>query len=154
MARLETFLPHWSGLPGRPAAERVALARGFVAKAVLNLPTTRALIDRLMVDKVLRRLCGYERLGSITSESTFSRAFAEFAASALPTRVHEALIEKIVGDQLVGHISRDSTAIEAPEKPVKAEKQSATVPAAAAEPAEGAALEQNQDLPAPPVKRK
>lgn len=152
MVRLETFLPHWSGLPGRPPAERVALARAFIAKAVLNLPTTTALIDRLKVDKVLRRLCGYERLGSIPSESTFSRAFAEFAASALPARVHESLIEKTLGDQLVGHISRDSTAIEAPEKPVKAEKQDATV---LAQPAEGAeATAPAQDSPAPPAKRK
>jgi len=152
MARLETFLPHWSGLPGRPAAERVVLAHAFVAKAILNLPTTTPLIDRLKVDKVLRRLCGYDRLRSIPSESTFSRAFAEFAASALPAQVHEALTEKTFGDQLVGHISRDSTAIEAPEKLVKAEKQDATVPAVAAEPADGTAPEQGP--PALPVKRK
>ena len=34
MARIETFLPGWSGLPGRPLSERSALARAFVAKAV------------------------------------------------------------------------------------------------------------------------
>lgn len=117
MVRLEAFFPHWPGLPGRPLSERVALARTFVAKAVLNLPTTRALIERLEADKVLRRLCGYERAGALPSESTFSRAFAEFASSALPTRVHEALINKTHSKQLVGHISRDSTAIEAPERP-------------------------------------
>jgi hypothetical protein len=55
----------------------------------------------------------------VPSESTFSRAFAEFAASALPSRLHDALIEETHADRLVGHISRDSTAIEAREKPVK-----------------------------------
>jgi hypothetical protein len=34
-----------------PPAERAALARAFVAKAVLNLPTTRMPIERVQVDK-------------------------------------------------------------------------------------------------------
>ncbi len=46
---------------GHPAKDRVALARAFVAKATLNLPTTEALIDRLKVDQPLRRLCGFSR---------------------------------------------------------------------------------------------
>jgi hypothetical protein len=70
-------------------------------------------------DKSLRRLCGWERANEIPSEATFSRAFAEFAASALPSRVHEALIAQTQKDRLVGHICRDSTAIEARERPVK-----------------------------------
>ena len=35
----------------------------FVAKAVLGLAMTTMLIERLKVDKTLRRLCGWERLG-------------------------------------------------------------------------------------------
>jgi hypothetical protein len=104
---------------GRPPAERAALARAFVAKAVFNVPATNLLIERLHADKSLRRLCGWERAGAVPSESTFSRAFAEFAVSALPSRVHEALIVQTHKDRLVGHISRDSTAIEAREKPVR-----------------------------------
>lgn len=119
MARIEALAPHWHGLPGRPPAERAALARAFVAKAVFNVPATNMLIERLHTDKSLRRLCGWERAGALPSESTFSRAFAEFAASALPSRVHEALIAQTHKDRLVGHISRDSTAIEAREKPLK-----------------------------------
>ncbi len=119
VARVEQFLRHWHGLPGRPPADRATLARGFVAKAVFNMPTTSMLIERLGADKTLRRLCGWERLRAVPSESTFSRAFAEFAASQLPGRVHEALIKMTHEDRLVGHISRDSTAIEAREKPVK-----------------------------------
>src|SRR5208283_2446795 len=119
LARIETFLPSWHGLVGRPPAERAALARSFIAKAVFNLPTTCLLIDMLSADKTLRRLCGWQRAGEVPSESTFSRAFAEFADSALPSRLHDALIEETHADRLVGHISRDSTAIEAREKPVK-----------------------------------
>jgi membrane protease YdiL (CAAX protease family) len=51
--------------------------------------------------------------------SIFSRAFVEFARSELPTRMHAALIKRTLHDRIVGHISRDSTAIEAREKPMK-----------------------------------
>jgi hypothetical protein len=117
VARIEAFVGGWSGLPGRPPADRQALARAFVAKAVLGLPQTNQLIDRLIADKTLRRLCGFETREQIPSGSTFSRAFAEFAASALPVRVHEALIKTTHAGRLVGHIARDSTAIEARERP-------------------------------------
>ena len=131
VARIEAFVQMWPGLPGRPPADRHALARAFVAKVVLNLPTTLALIERLAADAVLRRLCGWESRRGLPSESTFSRAFAEFAASSLPTRVHEALIQKTHKDRLVGHISRDATAIEARERPVKAQPAPAAAPASA-----------------------
>jgi hypothetical protein len=120
LARIEAFVQMWPGLPGRPPEDRHALARAFVAKAVLNLATTSGLIERLAVDARLRRLCGWERASAVPSESTFSRAFTEFATSALPSRVHEALIRRTHKDRLVGHISRDATAIDAREKPVKA----------------------------------
>ena len=122
MARVEGFVHSWRGLPGRPPADRRSLCRAFVAKAVLDLATTKMLIERLKVDKTLRHLCGWERRGQLPSEATFSRAFAEFAHSALPSEIHAALIERIHKDRLVGHIARDSTAIEAREKPVRVEE--------------------------------
>ena len=121
MIQIESFTQGWRGLPGRPLAERGPIARAFVAKAVLGLPQTNMLIERLKVDTSLRRLCGWEGFSEVPSEATFSRAFAEFAASALPARVHAALIEKTHAERLVGHISRDATAIAAREKPVRAE---------------------------------
>jgi len=51
----------------------------------------------------------------------FSRAFAEFSESRLPERVHEAFIKKSYKGEIVGHNSRDATAIEAREKPLKKE---------------------------------
>ncbi|MBF0623921.1 MAG: transposase [Magnetococcales bacterium] len=119
MVRLEAFLHHWPGMVGRPLEDRAALARSFVAKAVYQTKTTRMLIDRLGSDKNLRRICGWEGKGQIPSESTFSRAFSEFAESELPSRVHEALIVRTHEERLVGHISRDSTEIDAREKAVK-----------------------------------
>ena len=119
IVRLEAFLRHWLGVVGRPLSDRAALARSFVAKAVYQIKTTKMLIDRLGSDKNLRRICGWESKGQIPSESTFSRAFSEFAESELPSRVHEALIVRTHENRLVGHISRDSTEIDAREKPVK-----------------------------------
>jgi hypothetical protein len=120
---LERFVRGWDGLPGRPPAERPALARAFIAKAVFNFSTTSMLIERLQADRTLRRLCGWERAGAVPSESTFSRAFAEFAKGELASRLHAAVIERTHADRLVGHISRDGTAIEARETPVKAARR-------------------------------
>jgi len=102
---------------GRPAHSRAAIARAFVAKAVFGFPHTRALLDRLQIDSVMRRVCGWERAQEVPDETIFSRAFAEFAQSELPQRVHAALIARTQAERLVGHISRDATAIEAREKP-------------------------------------
>ncbi|MCW5602772.1 transposase [Nitrosomonas sp.] len=109
----------YCGYPGRPTQDRAAIARAFVTKMIYNLPTTRALLERLATDKSLRRLCGWENKHEVPDEWTFSRVFSEFAKSRLPERVYEALIRKNYAEVLVGHLSRDSTAIEAREKPVK-----------------------------------
>jgi hypothetical protein len=124
LVRIEEFVPSDKGQAHRPAKERGCLARGFVAKAVLNLPTTAALLERLKSDATLRRLCGWERRNEIPSESTFSRTFAYFAATEFVSRVHEALVKRQQGSRVVGHISRDATAIEGREKPVKRESVS------------------------------
>lgn len=107
---------------GQPEADRCALACAFLAKAVLDLKTTRALIDRLQADSKLRRLCGFDLRYALPSESTFSRAFEEFASGELMQRVHASMIKDTLGDQLIGHISRDSTAIEARESIAKKDK--------------------------------
>ena len=71
----------WSGVGG-PPHERTYLVHAFVAKAVYGLPTTEALIELLKVYGRLRRLCGWERAEDIPHASTFSRAFAQFAAES------------------------------------------------------------------------
>ena len=96
---------------GRPARDRASLATAFVAKAILNLPTTRDLMARLRVDAALRQCCGWSSVGAVPHESKFSRAFAEFAATELPQQLHQAVIAATQAQRLIGHISRDSTAI-------------------------------------------
>ena len=115
--RVEEFTDSSSDEIGRPPHERAWLANAFVAKAVLGLTTTVALIERLTVDRALRRICGFAMCRKLPSEATFSRAFAEFAKSGLAERAHEALIEEHLGDRIIGHLSRDATAIESRERP-------------------------------------
>lgn len=86
---------------------------------VYNIDTTTFLLDRLKSDKNVRRICGWECVAQIPSEATFSRAFGDFAKTELPQRAHKALIEKILADEVILHNSRDSTAIDAREKPQK-----------------------------------
>ena len=70
-------------------------------------------------------MSGSLSIRAIPSEATFSRAFAGFAEGALPSRLHEALIENTMQEQLVGHVSRDATAIEGREQPTAKPKQPA-----------------------------
>ena len=65
-------------------ADRAAIARAFVAKSVFGLQTTRDLIERHRTDELPRCLCCFRYRKDVPSESTFSRAFGEFAASDLP----------------------------------------------------------------------
>ena len=90
--QVDRIIPSNRGFIGPPPQDRVAFARTYVAKAVLELPTTQALIDRLKADRVLRRICGFERFHQIPAASRFSRVFAEFTTLGYPARVHEALI--------------------------------------------------------------
>ena len=108
---------------GRPTSSRKALGRAFVAKAVNNASMTSDFRNRILADSILRRMCGWEERDQVPSESTFSRAFREFAKSALAERVHKALVNRTLSDHLFGHISQDSTEIEGREKPVKKPKR-------------------------------
>ena len=58
LVRPEAFIGHAHGAVGRPKKDRAALARSFLAKAVFNISETEVLVERLRLDKTLRRLCG------------------------------------------------------------------------------------------------
>ncbi len=136
IVRIEEQIPlPRRGGRGREEINRRPIARAFLAKAVLNLPTTlvfsprkttRQLIEQLHQSSLLRSLCGME---TVPSEPTFSRAFAVFAEGNLEQSVHQSLVTKFVTDQVVMHqvvmhISHDATAVEAREKALKKVKQS------------------------------
>ena len=102
---------------GNPPADRNALARAFVARAVWDLPTTVVPVDRLPHHPTLRRLCGWSRVSEVPGEPAFFRALPWFAETRLPERMHGALVRAAYAGSVVGHISRDSTAVVGREKP-------------------------------------
>lgn len=134
MIPLQRFVPASRGWIGRPSKDRLAIARAFVAKAVYNFETTRDLLDRLATDRQLLSICGWNDPRRLPHEATFSRSFAEFAVMELPQFVHEALIRDLQQDRLVGHIARDSTAIEAREALSETAKQRPPLPKSSARP--------------------
>ena len=128
MIPLARFVPSSRGWIGRPSKDRLAIASAFVAKAVYGFALTRQLLDALASDTQLRRICGWNEPWQVPHESTFSRAFDEFARMELPQFVHETLIRETQKDRLIGHIARDSTAIEARERYPETPAQAAPTP--------------------------
>ena len=134
-ALVEESVPHRGVWPGRPLKDRAGTARAFAARSFFGLATVRALTGRLESDARLRRLCGWTHAREVPSESTFSRAFREFAVMRLAERAHAAMIGRTLGsrsvheghdepgpDRVIGHVSRDSTAISARETPARKER--------------------------------
>ena len=124
---LEGLIGYAGKRAGPPERSRLALAQAFVAKAILGFEQTSQLRSRLAVDTVLVRLLGFESHRRLPSEATFSRAFAEFAQMGLPAKAHEALIRQHLGDTVIGHIARDSTAIHARERAQYSAEQTAAL---------------------------
>ena len=121
LIQIERFVPVTANRQwlGRPIKEREAIARAFIAKAVMNYQHTSSLRNALLSSPNLRVICGFVRRRDVVSESTFSRAFAEYAKVGLGVKVHDILIKEHLGSELVGHISRDATAIVGRERPAK-----------------------------------
>lgn len=121
IVKIERHIQNYSNCKwiGRPLKEREAIARSFVVKAVLKLKHTSSLRNHLLSSHNLRLICGFGRRNDVPSESTFSRAFAEFTEHKLGTIVHDALVNEHLCSELLGHVSRDSTAVVGREKPAK-----------------------------------
>lgn len=122
---------------GRPPHERTWMFHAFLAKSIYQFPTTEALIDALQTRPRLRQLCGWESAGEVPSSPTFSRGFAAFAGEQWAQRIHAEVIRRQVGSKLVGHVSRDATAIEAPERPAPKPAPAPAVPRKRGRPQQG-----------------
>ena len=119
---IEEQLPSSSPLPcgrGRKPIHLISMIRAFLAKTFFRIPTTTDLIHRLKVDGPLRQICGFT---TVPSPATFSRYQAHLASRHIMERVLYPMVRDYLDGRIVGHISRDSTAIEAREKPVNRKK--------------------------------
>jgi hypothetical protein len=103
--------------------------RAFVAKTLLNLPETKHLVMLLKSDETLARCVGFRNRGAVPSESTFSRAFAEFAKLGYADSIHEQFIKRFTGSSFCLCVSRDTTAIEGREKVANEPEAKAQEPA-------------------------
>lgn len=120
---LEEFAERYSGQSmGAPPEPRLRILHALIAKEIYGFPHRKALIEGIKARPTLCRLCGWDSACEVPSESTFCRAFNEFAEDHLLELIHAKLIEQHCKNKLVGHVSRDSTAIKAPDNsPIKKE---------------------------------
>lgn len=119
---IEDFLPNVNeqiANTGRKAYSIIPFVRAFLAKSVFKLTSNKDLILRLKSDSSLKRICGFTR---IPSEATFSRRFDKLSRLHLMERTMNSMVETYYKNRIVGHISRDSTAISAREKPLNKKK--------------------------------
>lgn len=110
---------------GRPSYGREGFIRAFLAMNFFQIPTHTKLIQRLRSDSVLRRICGF---GKVPSAASFSRRLEELSREAVLSRVLKQMVQEVHRERIVGHVVRDSTAIEAREKPVNRKKEVRPLP--------------------------
>jgi hypothetical protein len=120
--RVEDHVREHRRFRGRSKKSRKGIARALVAKAVLGIPTTKHLIERLKVDRTLSKICGFLD-GLVPSESVFSRAFGVLAEKSLLNEVHQFLVQIHFSDVVVLNAAIDATAIHAREEPVAKPKK-------------------------------
>ena len=104
---------------GRRPISRVAIFKMLILKALRNYVDTKQTLMVIRKSPVLRRLCGWESVSDIPSESTVSRAFEKFAQDEIVTKLHSKLVTSALGRNGIFHLSHDSSAIEAREKGVR-----------------------------------
>jgi transposase len=105
---------------GRIPYQYQPFVRSVLAKCFFKIDTTTQYIHRLQTDSNLRLLCGFER---VPGKSTFSRNFAVLSGTAIMSETLDRLVKEAHAGKAVYHVSRDSTAIEAREKPHKKPKK-------------------------------
>ena len=105
---------------GRKPHEDTPIIRAFLAKAFLGIDASSALLQRLRSDSSLRRICGFT---TVPSPATFSRRLSEYADTHIIEQSLYKMVRAYHQGHIVGHVSRDSTAIEAREKPKNKKKE-------------------------------
>lgn len=108
------------GGKGRRPCENTPIIRAFLAKSFFQFETTSELRNQLRNDSSLRKICGFS---SIPSEATFSRRLKVFSKHHLLEQTLYKMVKEYHSGMIVGHISRDSTAIAARENPVNKRKE-------------------------------
>lgn len=101
------------GQGGRPLYTRMGILKACMAKSFFRYESNAALRKTLLNDRNLRVICGFDK---VPSESVFSRVLSEFAEKNITEEMFNEVIKEYLKEKIIGHISRDSTAIIGREK--------------------------------------
>jgi hypothetical protein len=110
---------------GRIPYQNDPILKSFLAMRFFRIATVTAMISRLNNDPNLRTICGFHK---VPSASVFSRRMKLFAEWSTMETTLDSLVEEYHQGRLVGHISRDSTAIAVREKPCNKKPEIVQVP--------------------------
>jgi hypothetical protein len=114
----ETFLPVYirpQAKTGRPPYPFMPFIRSMLGKMFFGIDKTRCFIQRLRTDPNLRLLCGFEK---VPNAATFSRVFAYLASEEMWSSGLDCLVKEAHAGKIVYHVCRDSTMVQAREKPL------------------------------------
>lgn len=100
---------------GRPSYPLTAFRRSFYAQYKFRLNTIEELRDRLNSDANLRQICGFHKVPSLP---TFCRRLKELAEQHDADVTQRKMITKYMKNRIILNVNRDSTAIEARQRPV------------------------------------
>lgn len=121
LAKIFDVMPLWRFVPvsastGRPPHSRLSILKAFILKSALNISENKQFIQILEGHGEFRKLCGWDEVHDVPSESTFSRVFRDFAQMNVAQHIHEYLVKAAFKDRIIMHISRDATAVPARER--------------------------------------
>lgn len=109
----------WHSNMGRPYFPLYIFRRALFAMSFIGLRCVNDIRKRLLSDSNLRQICGFTK---IPSESTFSRKINALLKLDDADKNQELVIKKFLGNKIILHICRDSTAIKSREKAINNKK--------------------------------
>ncbi|ADD03131.1 transposase IS4 family protein [Thermoanaerobacter italicus Ab9] len=118
-----TLLPKQKEL-GRKGYSKEAMFLAIIAMRIENIKTIAALVKRLKTDPVFRFNCGFNVLGSIPSESTFSRFLTLLSESEVFQKIFETLVLKAKALGIIdgANVAIDSSEYESYDKAIPKSK--------------------------------
>ena len=95
----ETFeYAKWKGI-GRPPVDHMAVFKAFLFKSVHDVPTTKEMIERLMLEPQSRRLCGWIWPEDVPCEAKFSEVNKEFSQMGFTDEWFGDFVKTFVGTE-------------------------------------------------------
>lgn len=88
----------------------IPIIRALLAQQIEQIPTRAALVRRLVTDPVFRYVCGFNVIGKVPSEATFSRYYSILSQTDYLERVYLGLVNRAIQ---LGLMETDVVAIDA-----------------------------------------